>query len=335
MLIPKPYLLFLGDITDPLAEKTARGIQVWRPDYCLGQLRLPGCTVSLGLDDFSVEAAWAAGAKTLVLGVANAGGFLPQHWIDTIRSAICTGMNVVSGLHEKLSSMPELAKLAKQRGVTLFDIRHIRPNLRVGNGKQRSGKRILTVGTDCSVGKMYASLALEEDMRKRGMDVNFRATGQTGILIAGEGIAIDAIVADFISGAVEALSPANNINHWDIIEGQGSLFHPSYAGVSMGLLHGAQPQWLVMCHEMNRLHMRHLPHQPMVKLDVCVDANLRAAAVTCRNVKLAGFAINTSNVSNSKARNYCHLLRKRFGVPATDPLRFGIGEITTLLQKQT
>lgn len=334
MLIPQPYLLFLGDVTDPLAAKTARGIQVWRPEHCLGQLRLPGSTVSLGLDDLSIAAAAAAGARTLVLGTANAGGFLPPHWVETVRSAIRAGMNVASGLHERLSSTPGLAALAEQHGVALFDVRHMRPALRVGSGKQRSGKRVLTVGTDCSVGKMYTSLALEAAMRQRGMNADFRATGQTGILVAGEGIAIDAVVADFIAGAAEALSPANDADHWDIIEGQGSLFHPSYAGVSMGLLHGAQPQWLVMCHEMDRPHMRHLPHQPMVQLDACVDANLRAAAVTCRDVKLAGFAINTSGAGEAQARDYCRRLNEQFGVPATDPVRFGIEEIACLLQEQ-
>lgn len=334
MLIPQPYLLFLGDVTDPLAAKTARGIQVWRPDHCLGQLRLPGCTVSLGLEEIGIEDAAARGARTLVLGTANAGGFLPPHWLETVRSAILAGMNIASGLHEQLSATPGLATLAEQHGVRLFDVRHQRPALAVGSGKPRAGKRVLTVGTDCSVGKMYTSLALEAAMRERGMKADFRATGQTGILVAGEGIAIDAVVADFIAGAAEALSPANDADHWDIIEGQGSLFHPSYAGVSMGLLHGAQPHWLVMCHEMDRPHMRHLPHQPMVTLEACVEANLRAAAVTSPGVKLAGFALNTSGAGEAQARDYCRRLSEQFGVPATDPVRFGIEGIARLLQEQ-
>lgn len=334
MLIPQPYLLFLGDVTDPLAAKTARGIQVWRPEQCVGESRLPGCTVSLGLEQLDIATAVARGAKTLVLGTANAGGYLPQHWMDTVRAAIKAGMNVASGLHHRLADEPELVALAQTHNVELFDIRHMRPKLSVGSGKKRSGKRVLTVGTDCSVGKMYTSLALEAAMREIGLKADFRATGQTGILVAGEGIAIDAVIADFIAGAAEALSPANDDDHWDIVEGQGSLFHPSYAGVSMGLIHGAQPHWLVMCHEMGRPHMRHLPHAPMVSLADCVEANLRAARVTSDSVQLAGFAINTSNASEEEARAYCQQVSAEFGVPATDPVRFGIADIAALLKER-
>lgn len=333
MLIPQPYLLFLGDVTDPLAAKTARGIQVWRPEQCVGEMSLPGCTVSLGLETLDIASAKARGAKTLVLGTANAGGYLPSHWLETVTNAIKAGLNVASGLHHRLVDEPELVALAAEHGVSLFDIRHMRPALTVGSGKKRSGKRVLTVGTDCSVGKMYTSLALEAAMRDRGMKADFRATGQTGILVAGEGIAIDAVIADFIAGAAEALSPANEEDHWDIVEGQGSLFHPSYAGVSMGLIHGAQPHWLVMCHEMGRPHMRHLPHQPMVSLAECVEANLRAASVTSDEVKLAGFAINTSGYSEQQARDYCAEVSAEFGVPATDPVRFGIDAIAARLQE--
>ncbi|MEN0613878.1 N-acetyltransferase DgcN [Klebsiella indica] len=334
MLIPQPYLLFLGDVTDPLAAKTARGIHVWRPEQCVGEIKLAGCTVSLGLEEINIATAKARGAKTLVLGTANAGGYLPPHWLDTVRNAIKAGMNVASGLHHRLADEPELVALAQEFGVELFDIRHMRPKLSVGSGKKRAGKRVLTVGTDCSVGKMYTSLALEAAMRDVGLKADFRATGQTGILVAGAGIAIDAVIADFIAGAAEALSPTNEDDHWDIVEGQGSLFHPSYAGVSMGLIHGAQPQWLVMCHEMGRQKMRHLPHQPMVSLKDCVDANLRAAAVTSDTVQLAGFAINTSNYSEEEARAYCAEVSAEFGVPATDPVRFGITEIAAFLKER-
>lgn len=334
MNIPQPYLLFLGDVTDPLAAKTARGISVWRPEQCIGEMRLPGGTVSLGLDELDIATARARGAQTLVLGTANAGGFLPEHWKGTVRAAISAGMNVASGLHYRLADDAELSALAAEHDVELFDIRHMRPDLQVGSGKKRSGKRLLTVGTDCSVGKMYTSLALEAAMRDIGLKADFRATGQTGILVAGEGIAIDAVIADFIAGAAEYLSPANEDDHWDIVEGQGSLFHPSYAGVSTGLLHGAQPQWLLMCHEMGRPHMRHLPHQPMVSLEACVEANMRVAAVTSEKVELAGFAINTSGYSEQEARDYLATISAQFGVPATDPVRFGINDIAQLLKER-
>ncbi|EIC85865.1 N-acetyltransferase DgcN [Serratia sp. M24T3] len=325
--IPMPYLLFLGDVMDPLAAKTARGIHVFRPESCVGQIRLATDSVSLGLEEMDIATATARGAKTMVLGTANAGGKLPAHWIESIKTAIRAGLNVANGLHQGLNEIPELVELAAEHQVQLFDVRHMRPELDVGSGKKRSGKRILTVGTDCSVGKMYTSLALESAMREIGMKADFRATGQTGVLVAGAGIAIDAVIADFISGAVESLSPANEEDHWDIIEGQGSLYHPSFAGVSMGLIHGAQAHLLVMCHELGRKHMRHLPHQFMPTLKQCVDTNLAAASLTNPDVKLAGFSLNTSGVDEAEAKAALAEISREFGVPATDPVRFGISEL--------
>ncbi len=325
--IPMPYLLFLGDVMDPLAAKTARGIHVFRPEACVGQIRLATDSVSLGLEEMDIATAKARGAKTMVLGTANAGGKLPAHWIESIKTAISAGLNVANGLHQGLNDIPELVELAVEYNVQLFDVRHMRPELDVGSGKKRSGKRILTVGTDCSVGKMYTSLALESAMRDIGMKADFRATGQTGVLVAGAGIAIDAVIADFISGAVESLSPANEDDHWDIIEGQGSLYHPSFAGVSMGLIHGAQAHFLVMCHELGRKHMRHLPHQFMPTLKQCVDTNLAAASLTNPEVQLAGFSLNTSGVDEAEAKAALAEISREFGVPATDPVRFGISEL--------
>ena len=325
--IPKPYLLFLGDVMDPLAAKTARGIHVWRPEACVGQIRLATDSVSLGLPELDIETAKAQGAKTMVLGTANSGGKLPTHWLDSIKAAIRAGLNVANGLHQGLNDIPELVELAKEHHVALFDVRHMQPELDTGTGKKRSGKRILTVGTDCSVGKMYTSLALEAAMRELDLKADFRATGQTGVLVTGAGIAIDAVIADFISGAVEALSPANDDDHWDIIEGQGSLYHPSFAGVSMGLIHGAQAHLLVMCHELGRPHMRHLPHQFMPTLRQCLDTNLAAASLTSPDVKIAGFSLNTSAVSEEEAKIALAEISEEFGVPATDPVRFGIKNI--------
>lgn len=325
--IPKPYLLFLGDVMDPLAAKTARGIHVWRPEACVGQIRLATDSVSLGLPDLDIDTAVAQGAKTMVLGTANSGGKLPAHWIDSIKTAIRAGLNVANGLHQGLNDIPELVELAAEHNVQLFDVRHMQPELDTGTGKKRSGNRILTVGTDCSVGKMYTSLALESAMRELDLKADFRATGQTGVLVAGAGIAIDAVIADFISGAVEALAPANDDDHWDIIEGQGSLYHPSFAGVSMGLIHGAQAHLLVMCHELGRPHMRHLPHQFMPTLRQCLDTNLAAASLTSPDVRIAGFSLNTSAVSEEEAKIALAEISEEFGVPATDPVRFGIKNI--------
>ncbi|QQN35960.1 DUF1611 domain-containing protein [Rahnella aceris] len=331
--IPKPYLLFLGDVMDPLAAKTARGIHVWRPEACVGQIRLATDSVSLGLPDLDIATAKTQGAKTMVLGTANSGGKLPAHWIDSIKAAISAGLNVANGLHQGLNDIPELVALAAENNVQLFDVRHMQPALDTGTGMKRSGKRILTVGTDCSVGKMYTSLALEAAMRELDLNADFRATGQTGVLVAGAGIAIDAVIADFISGAVEALSPANDDDHWDIIEGQGSLYHPSFAGVSMGLIHGAQAHLLVMCHELGRPHMRHLPHQFMPTLRQCLDTNLAAASLTSPGVRLAGFSLNTSSVSEEEAKIALAEISEEFGVPATDPVRFGIKNIAQWIKE--
>ncbi len=188
----------------------------------------------------SLSEAVAAGAKTLVIGVANRGGVIADSWLAVLHEALAQGLDIASGLHNKLSDVPQLKADAERLGRELFDVRHPSEAFPVATGVKRSGKRLLAVGTDCSCGKMYTTLAMEKEMRQRGMDVDFRATGQTGILITGMGVSIDAVVADFISGAVESVSPENDKDHWDVIEGQGSLFHPSYAGVTTGLIHGAR-----------------------------------------------------------------------------------------------
>ena len=333
MQIPQPYLLFLGDVTDPLSAKTARGILQWRPEICIGQLRLTPETVSLELADLSLEDAYAKGARTLVLGTANAGGFIPQNWLTTLERALDIGFSIASGMHQRLGESPTLAQKARANDCKLFDVRHFDGSLEVGNGLPRKGKRLLTVGTDCSVGKMYTSLALEKEMNKQGLAAQFCATGQTGIFIAGKGIAIDAVVADFISGATEAISPAFDDHDWDIIEGQGSLLNPAFAGVSLGLLHGAQPDAMVLCHEVGRQHIRHLPHMPMPELETVMAANLSAARLTNPNAKFVGICLNTSALDEEDARLYCEQLANQFHLPVTDPVRFGVSAIADQLHQ--
>jgi uncharacterized NAD-dependent epimerase/dehydratase family protein len=258
-MIPAPFLLYLGDSADVLGIKTSRGLAAFRREDCLGEFRHDDCPLTLGLPRLTMGQAAAAGARTLVLGIAGAGGRLPARLIEDAAEALQAGMNVAAGLHERLRDQPRLATLARERGLQLFDVRDPPATLDVGKGTFRPGRRVLTVGTDCSVGKMYATLALARGLRERGVPADFRATGQTGILIAGEGVPVDAVIADFISGAIEQLAPARHDGGWDLIEGQGSLFHPSFAGVSLGLLHGAQPEALVLCHEPGRPHMRGIP----------------------------------------------------------------------------
>jgi uncharacterized NAD-dependent epimerase/dehydratase family protein len=326
-----PYLLFIGDAHDQLAAKTAAGIAYWRREWCVGQLRLPGCNADLGLSDVSIAAARAKGAKTLVVGVANRGGVISPNWIPTLLEALEAGMDLASGLHRRLCDVPDLGDAAARLGRRLVDVRHPTQEFEVANGTPRAGERLLTVGTDCSLGKMYTSLALEREMRRRGRKADFRATGQTGIFIAGEGVSVDAVVADFISGAVEFLAPTNDADHWDLIEGQGSLFHPSYAGVSLGLLHGAQPTALVVCHEPNRSHMRGLPHYKVPSLRTCIDANLQAARLTSPDVRVVGISLNTSALDASAAESVLRQTEDTFGVPAIDPVRGGVAAIVDRL----
>ncbi len=325
--IGTPYLLFLGDAADPLAAKVAQGIKHWRAENCVGQLRLPDCHADVGLTDMTVAQARAAGAQTLVVGVANRGGIIAENWISVLREALEAGMDLAAGLHNKLADVPELRDTAAACGRRLFDVRHPSETFAVGNGKPRSGKRLLAVGTDCSCGKMYTTLAIEKEMRARGMPVDFRATGQTGILIAGSGVSVDAVVADFIAGAIEALAPANDPAHWDIIEGQGSLFHASFAGVSTGLLHGAQPDALVLCHEPTRTHMRGLPDYQIPDLQVCIDANLDVARLTSPRVECVAIAVNTAALTEADARHYLEETQQRLGLPTVDPFRHGVAPI--------
>jgi uncharacterized NAD-dependent epimerase/dehydratase family protein len=330
MIITHPYLMFLGDVADELAAKTAHGIVDWRHDWCLGQLRLPGCRADLGLADMTIGEAVASGAKTLVIGVANAGGILPEHWTPSILEAIEAGLDVASGLHARLASIPAIKKAAEAHERRLFDVRHSDQQFATGKGAKRRGKRLLTVGTDCSVGKKYTALALEQEMKARGFDAEFRATGQTGVLISGRGVAVDAVVADFISGAVEWLTPAAADTHWDIIEGQGSLFHPSFAGVSLGLLHGAQPDAFVVCHEPNRTNMRGVRH-PLPSIAEVIDLTICCGRLTNPAIRPVGIAINTKKLATDEARTYLAQVADDHGLPATDPIRFGAGNIVDRL----
>jgi uncharacterized NAD-dependent epimerase/dehydratase family protein len=331
MSIEHPYLLFLGDAADQLTAKTAQGIAHWRPEWCLGQLRLPGCNADLGLADLSLEQAVEAGARTLVIGVANRGGVISEAWVAVLEQALRLGMDLAAGLHNRLADVPRLAATAEQHGRRLFDVRHPTREFELANGRKRAGKRLLTVGTDCSVGKMYASLAMEREMRAQGLNADFRATGQTGILIAGDGISVDAVVADFIAGSIEWLAPANDPDHWDVIEGQGSLFHASFAGVSLGLMHGAQADALVLCHEPTRSHMRGLPDYALPGLKECLEANLAAARLTNPAVAAVGVAVNTSQMAEGTAGSLLRQIEDDLGLPATDPFKDGVAPIVARL----
>jgi uncharacterized NAD-dependent epimerase/dehydratase family protein len=326
-MIPGPYLLYLGRCSDAMSIKTSRGLAAFRRDDCIGEFRHDDCPLTLGLPRLSLAAGAEAGARTLVLGIAGAGGRLGSDLVEDSALALEAGLNVAAGLHQRLRDEPGLAELARERGLQLFDVREPPADLAVGTGYARPGRRLLTVGTDCSVGKMYASLALTAGLHERGLAADFRATGQTGILIAGEGVPVDAVVADFISGAIERLAPARHDEGWDVIEGQGSLFHPSFAGVSLGLLHGAQAEAIVLCHRPGREHMRGLPGRSLPDPAECLERNLEAARLTRPDVRAVGVCLNTSGLDPAEARRLCDRTAQRLNLPTTDPIAFGVGPI--------
>lgn len=326
MEIRTPYLIFLGDVADQLAAKTGQGIVDWRREWCLGQLRLPGCKADLGIADLSIVDAAAKGAQTLIVGVVNSGGFLPDAWTATIVEAIEAGFDVASGLHTRLGSKPEIEAAARHHGRQLWDVRHSDMRFETGKGAKRPGMRLLTVGTDCAAGKKYTALALEREMRARGFDADFRATGQTGIFISGRGVAIDAVVADFVAGAAEWISPAASARHWDVIEGQGTLFHPAFAGVTLGLLHGSQPDAFVVCHEPTRRTMRGVSH-PVPSIEEVIDLTVRCGSLTNPGIRPVGIAVNTGALDEKAARDCLRRLEEAHMLPASDPMRFGMSSI--------
>jgi uncharacterized NAD-dependent epimerase/dehydratase family protein len=333
MDIAKPYLLFLGDVQDQLAAKTAQGIVDWRPEWCDGQLRLEGCKADTGLPDMIIAEAVAKGAKTMIVGVANAGGVLPEHWVTEIVAALEAGLDVATGLHRRLSSIPEIAAAAERHGRKLHDVRFSSVSFATGKGTRRQGLRLLTVGTDCSVGKKYTALAMEREMRKRGMNAEFRATGQTGVLISGRGVTIDAVVADFISGAAEWISPENDTDHWDVVEGQGSLFHPSFSGVTLGLLHGAQPDAFIVCHEPTRTTMRGVKHK-LPAIQQVIDRTILEGQLTNPDIQCIGIAINTEHLTDEVATAYLAETGRSYGLPCVDPIRTGVGPIVDELTRR-
>ena len=329
-----PYLIYLGDVPDMHHAKTGAGIAYWRPEHCAGQMRQPDCPVDIGLPEMSVQDAADAGVRTVIVGVAPMGGQIPQHWIPQLIDLAKSGMSIAAGLHSKLRDIPELVVAAEASGARIIDVRIPPPGIPVGDGRLRSGKRVLMVGTDCAVGKKYSALALHRELDRRGINTTFRATGQTGIMIAGEGIPVDAVVADFISGAAEVLSPDNDDNHWDVIEGQGSLLNPSYSGVSLGLLHGSQPNAIVLCHDVERKEIDESGGDyPIPELDEVIDDALRMARLTRPQCFCAGVSVNTSSMSDFDRDMYLSRLRDELGLPCVDPVATGMSPIAEFLLK--
>ncbi|MGO1068548.1 DUF1611 domain-containing protein [Lysobacter sp. CA199] len=321
--LPQPYLLFLGDVAHPAFAKTAFGLRDWARERCVGEYALADAQVSVGLPPMSPRQAHAAGARALVIGVANVGGVVPDSWLEPLAQALADGLDLIGGMHTRLSDVALLREQARRHGRRLIDVREPPPNLPTGTGRKRSGKRLLTVGTDCALGKKYTALALARSMRELDVDATFRASGQTGVLIAGRGVPLDAVVADFAAGAAELLSPNAAPEHWDVIEGQGSLSHPAYAGVSLALLHGSQTDVIVVCHEPGRDELLGYPGYALPSIEETIDLNLRLGRRTNPAIRCAGISLNTSQLGEAQARALIDSESARLGLPVADPIRGG------------
>ena len=332
--LPAPYALFLGD-GDQLAVKTATGIAHWRPDRCVAQVMLPGCTADLGLPTLSPSAAVAAGARLLIVGAAEFGGRISLAWVPLLLESLEAGMDLAAGLHERLADVPALRDGAARLHRRLYDVRQPQSGQSaIATGAKRSGRRLLTVGTDCAVGKMFTSLSIEAELKRRGVPATFRASGQTGILISGSGVSVDAIVSDFISGAAELLSPDNQPGHWDVVEGQGSLHHPAYAGVTLGLIHGSQPDALVLCSRIGLDHIDGYPSYATPSFEAAIAANEGAARLTNPNARVVGISVNTSAADTARAQRYLQEVEARLKLPCVDPVRTGVGRLVDRLLQE-
>ncbi|HLT90351.1 MAG TPA: DUF1611 domain-containing protein [Woeseiaceae bacterium] len=321
--LPGPYLLFLGDVTEPAFAKTAFGLRDWAPELCVGEYACAGGTLSLGLPVLSPAEAHARGARSVVIGVVNPGGTIQQSWVPPLVNALEAGLDVISGMHVHLEDIPELAAAAARHGRRLIDVRRPPAGIPTATGRKRSGKRLLTVGTDCALGKKYTALALARAFRERGIAADFRATGQTGILIAGGGIPMDAVVADFESGAAELLSPDAAPDHWDVIEGQGSLSHPAFSAVSLGLLHGSQPDVFVVCHDPERKTLLGYPDYPLPSLEETIELTVLMGRRTNPAIRCGGISLNTSRLAEAEAERLLDATSARLGLAAADPMRGG------------
>ena len=322
-MLPAPHLLFLGDITEPGYAKTAFGLRDWAPERCIGEFGCEGGTVTTGLPRMTPAEAAARGARSMVIGVANAGGVIPDAWLGPILQAMEAGLDIVSGMHARMEEIGCLRDTATSLGRRLIDVRQPPAGIKVASGQPRSGKRLLTIGTDCALGKKYTALALTRAFVQRGVDADFRASGQTGILIAGQGIPMDAVVSDFAAGAAEMLSPSAADDHWDVIEGQGSLFHPAYAGVSLALLHGSQPDVVVVCHQPGRERVLGHPAYALPSIEETIELALQLGRRTQPGIRCGGVSLNTAHLDASQAGHLLESESRRLGCAVADPMRGG------------
>jgi uncharacterized NAD-dependent epimerase/dehydratase family protein len=329
-----PFVVFFGDIADDTYGKTGLGLVQWRGAACVGQLRLPGCGVDAGVRDLTVAQAVQAGARTLIIGSAAVGGGIPPAWVATLREAAAAGLDIVAGLHIRLAALPGLAEAAAQGKSRLIDVRVPPSGLPVGTGRKRTGRRVLTVGTDCACGKKYTALALDRELKRRGIPSDFRATGQTGIMIAGRGMPIDAVVSDFVTGAAEVLSPDNASDHWDVVEGQGGIFHPGYLQVTIGLLVGSQPDAFVVCHDPLRHTIEGWPDFPLPTIGQVIERTVAIGRLTNPAIRCVGVSLNTSKVPAGDRAAVLARYAAETGLPCVNPLIDGVGPIVDRLLEE-
>jgi uncharacterized NAD-dependent epimerase/dehydratase family protein len=323
LALPQPYLLFLGDTVEAGFAKTAFGLRDWAPELCVGEFALESATISLGLPKLTPTEAADRGANALVIGVANSGGFIADSWIPALVEALEAGLDIVSGMHARLTGIPELRYGAERLNRKLIDVRQPPPDIPIATGRKRSGKRLLTVGTDCALGKKYSALSIARAFKLRGVDADFRATGQTGIMISGGGIPMDAVVSDFAAGAAEMLTPDASDDHWDVIEGQGSLLHPAFAGVSLALLHGSQPDVIIVCHQPGRTKILGHEEYALPTIEETIETNLLLGRRTNPMIRCGGVCLNTAHLDQREAEALIAAESQRLDLPVADPLRGG------------
>jgi uncharacterized NAD-dependent epimerase/dehydratase family protein len=329
-------LLAEGHSDDPHHGKTASGVLRYRPDDVVAILdsRRGGEEQDGKPIVASVADALRFSPTTALVGVATSGGRFPPEWRELLKQAIAAGLDVENGLHEFISDDPELAGLARDRGVQLRDLRKAPAGLNVPTGANltHDATVILTVGSDCAIGKMTVALELDREARRRGVRSEFVPTGQTGIAIAGWGISVDAVVSDFTAGAAETLVLQGVARGGEVlfVEGQGSLLHPMYSGVTLGLLHGSAPHGYVLCHQAGSTIVDGNEQFPIPPLSRVVDLYERISLIP-RPAQVLAIALNTRSLDDDAARAAVAAAEAETGLPADDPVRFGAGRIVDAL----
>jgi D-glutamate N-acetyltransferase len=329
-------ILAEGRSADPHYGKTARGVMRYRPDDVVALLdsQRPGETEGGFPVVGTVADALRYGPTVALVGVATQGGRFPPAWRDLLKQSIAVGLDVENGLHEFITDDAELAALAKEQGVELRDLRKAPPGLNVPTGENltHSATTILTVGSDCAIGKMTVSLELDREARRRGLRSEFVPTGQTGIAIAGWGISVDAVVSDFIAGAAEqlVLEGVQRGGELLFVEGQGSVLHPAYSGVTMGLIHGSAPHGFILCHKAGERFVDENERFPIPPLSELAELH-RRLSLLARPADVHGIALNTRELSEDEARRAIEETEAESGLPADDPVRFGAGKLVDAL----